>query len=148
MLDNGGDGLVAARHLSHFGYKPTILYPKQTDKPLYHGLATQCKSLNIPFIDELPSQLDDSFQLLVDAIFGFSFSGSIRAPFDKIITSVNNSKLPVVAVDIPSGWNVEEGKENENYTKLTLNRKYGRSRTQKHRNASFVDSSENVRKEV
>ena len=26
--NNGGDGLVAARHLQQFGYLPTILYPK------------------------------------------------------------------------------------------------------------------------
>ena len=29
--NNGGDGLVAARHLWHFGYKPTIIYPKQNN---------------------------------------------------------------------------------------------------------------------
>lgn len=39
--NNGGDGLVAARHLYHFGYKPSICYPKQTNKPIYHGLVTQ-----------------------------------------------------------------------------------------------------------
>lgn len=39
--NNGGDGLVAARHLHHFGYKPVVCYPKHTDKPLYTGLVTQ-----------------------------------------------------------------------------------------------------------
>jgi NAD(P)H-hydrate epimerase len=39
--NNGGDGLVASRHLYHFGYKPTIFYPKRTDKPIYNGLVTQ-----------------------------------------------------------------------------------------------------------
>lgn len=28
LLDNGGDGLVAARHLKFFGYEPIIYYPK------------------------------------------------------------------------------------------------------------------------
>lgn len=28
-------GLVAARHLSHFGYKPNIFYPKQSTKELF-----------------------------------------------------------------------------------------------------------------
>lgn len=41
--NNGGDGLVAARHLHHFGYKPSVCYPKQTRKPLYNGLVTQVK---------------------------------------------------------------------------------------------------------
>lgn len=31
----GGDGLVAARHLWHYGYKPTIYYPKQSKSDLY-----------------------------------------------------------------------------------------------------------------
>ena len=39
--NNGGDGLVAARHLYHFGYKPFVCYPKRTAKPLYSGLVTQ-----------------------------------------------------------------------------------------------------------
>lgn len=33
--NNGGDGLVAARHLFHFGYQPSIFYPKQSSKDLY-----------------------------------------------------------------------------------------------------------------
>lgn len=33
--NNGGDGLVAARHLWHYGYKPTIYYPKQSKNELY-----------------------------------------------------------------------------------------------------------------
>ncbi|KAG0309535.1 hypothetical protein BGZ99_000835, partial [Dissophora globulifera] len=32
--NNGLDGLVAARHLSHFGYQPKIYYPKRADKPV------------------------------------------------------------------------------------------------------------------
>ena len=31
----GGDGLVAARHLWHYGYKPTIYYPRQSKNELY-----------------------------------------------------------------------------------------------------------------
>lgn len=33
--NNGGDALVAARHLVHFGYLPSILYPKRSAKPLF-----------------------------------------------------------------------------------------------------------------
>jgi len=48
--NNGGDGLVAARHLHHFGYVPSVCYPRRTDKQLYRGLATQLESLGIPFL--------------------------------------------------------------------------------------------------
>ena len=37
--NNGGDGLVAARHLHHFGYKPTVVYPKQSKGQLFANLA-------------------------------------------------------------------------------------------------------------
>jgi NAD(P)H-hydrate epimerase len=34
--NNGGDGLVAARHFRHFGYADiTLYYPKQTPQPLF-----------------------------------------------------------------------------------------------------------------
>ena len=33
--NNGGDGLVCARHLHHFGYQPSVFYPKRPNKLLY-----------------------------------------------------------------------------------------------------------------
>jgi len=43
--NNGGDGLVCARHLQLFGYRPTIFYPKRTDKQLYR-VTIRTKALN------------------------------------------------------------------------------------------------------
>ena len=34
--NNGGDGLVAARHLWHYGYKPRVYLPKASKNGLYH----------------------------------------------------------------------------------------------------------------
>jgi NAD(P)H-hydrate repair Nnr-like enzyme with NAD(P)H-hydrate epimerase domain len=31
-VDNGGDGLVCARHLFHFGYRVTVCYPKRPER--------------------------------------------------------------------------------------------------------------------
>lgn len=112
--NNGGDGLVAARHLSHFGYTPTILYPKRTEKQLYKNLVTQCEDLGIQFVSETPSasEINEKYGFIVDAIFGFSFKGDIRAPFDAVVKELNCCKVPIVAVDIPSGWDVEKGNTN------------------------------------
>jgi NAD(P)H-hydrate epimerase len=33
--NNGGDGLVAARHLRQYGYSPTVFYPKRSKNDLY-----------------------------------------------------------------------------------------------------------------
>ncbi|CAN6299591.1 unnamed protein product [Urochloa humidicola] len=117
--NNGGDGLVAARHLYHFGYRSSVCYPKRTPKPLYSGLVTQLESLLIPFIpaEDLPGDLSTEFDIVVDAMFGFSFHGTPRPPFDELIQRLvslsaieNSDKRPaIVSVDIPSGWHVEEG---------------------------------------
>lgn len=43
----GGDGLVAARHLRHYGYKPSIYYPKRSKNELYQvseDVSTFCLS--------------------------------------------------------------------------------------------------------
>ncbi|WMV21547.1 hypothetical protein MTR67_014932 [Solanum verrucosum] len=76
--NNGGDGLVAARHLHHFGYKPSICYPKRNTEPPFAGLVTQLESLSVPFlpVEDLPVQLSSDFKIIVDAIFGFSFHGN------------------------------------------------------------------------
>ena len=47
--------------------------------------------------------------MVIDAIFGFSFKGDIREPFLTTITQIKDSDLPVVSVDVPSGWNVDVG---------------------------------------
>jgi len=106
--NNGGDGLVAARHLWHYGYKPTIYYPKQSKNELYQRLSTQLKNLNIPFVEDFPAALKESDHI-VDAIFGFSFSGEVREPFPAVIEALETSLVPVTSVDAPSSWNIEDG---------------------------------------
>ena len=38
--DNGGDGLVCARHLAQFGYELTVEYPQEAKKELYKASHT------------------------------------------------------------------------------------------------------------
>ncbi len=47
--------------------------------------------------------------LVLDSVFGFSFSGVVRPPFDKLIAAMKDSKAPIVSVDVPSGWDVDKG---------------------------------------
>lgn len=108
--NNGGDGLVAARHLKLWGFNPSIYYPRPSSKQLFLNLETQLRNLDVEFIQELDSSSISQFQLIIDAIFGFSFqSGSIRPPFDDIINTINATEIPVLSVDIPSGWDVDCG---------------------------------------
>ncbi|KAH8170008.1 hypothetical protein LIA77_10552 [Sarocladium implicatum] len=106
--NNGGDGLVAARHLFYYGYKPTIFYPKRSKNELYQRLAKQLEDLEVPFTDNFSSAVQ-STDHIVDAIFGFSFSGEVREPFPAVIEALQSTKLPVTSVDAPSSWDIENG---------------------------------------
>jgi NAD(P)H-hydrate epimerase len=57
----------------------------------------------------LKSTLEAS-DVVMDAIFGFSFKGPVRAPFDQALPLITDSKLPIVSVDVPSGWEVDGGR--------------------------------------
>ncbi|KAH8110220.1 YjeF N-terminal domain-like protein [Phellopilus nigrolimitatus] len=116
--NQGGDGLVAARHLCQFGYKPTLFMPKPGKKDIYKRLQAQCSNMSIPTLSSTSSSetlptLSDALltsDVVLDAIFGFSFAPPVRAPFDTVLPLVAASGLPIVSVDIPSGWDVEKGK--------------------------------------
>ena len=109
--NNGGDGLVACRHLAIYGYKNiTLHYPKPSQR---HPMPTLVEQLN-SCCQIRPSPLDTNCQYdsIIDAIFGFSFSGtSIREPFTSPIellqTASSNRKCKILAVDVPSGWPVD-----------------------------------------
>ncbi|KAI3546438.1 hypothetical protein CABS02_08980 [Colletotrichum abscissum] len=106
--NNGGDGLVAARHLCHYGYKPTIYYPKRSKNELYQRLAQQLVDLDVAFVDDFLAAAKTTDHI-VDAIFGFSFSGEVREPFPAVIKALEETKLPVTSVDAPSSWDIENG---------------------------------------
>ncbi|KAH6643337.1 YjeF N-terminal domain-containing protein [Truncatella angustata] len=106
--NNGGDGLVAARHLWQYGYKPTIYYPKRSKNDLYQRLAKQLEDLDVPFVEDFSSAVQ-STDHIVDAIFGFSFSGEVREPFPAVIKALEKTELPVTSVDAPSSWSIEDG---------------------------------------
>ena len=118
--NNGGDGLVAARHLFHFGYDVSVCYPKRSGRePIYARLVTQLETLGVPFVDAAALTTPDaeerglkkSCDVVLDGVFGFSFAGSPRAPFDALLELLTpaHDPPPIVAIDVPSGWSVDEG---------------------------------------
>ncbi|WOO85916.1 NAD(P)H-hydrate epimerase [Vanrija pseudolonga] len=111
--NQGGDGLVAARHLHHFAYTPTIYYPKPGAKEIYQRLVKQARNLDIAVLgpDADFGQALAGADVVLDAIFGFSFQPPVRAPFDKVLDLLAAAPTPIVSVDIPSGWGVEAGRQ-------------------------------------
>ncbi|KAF5276235.1 hypothetical protein FQR65_LT04040 [Abscondita terminalis] len=119
--NNGGDGLVCARHLKLFDYKVSVYYPKRTDKDLYKNLTHQCEVMDIPIISDLPNNENmNRFGLIVDALFGFSFVPPVRPAFLPVIEMMKNTKIPIASIDIPSGWDIEKGEPPEGGIKPDL----------------------------
>ena len=114
--NNGGDGLVASRYLKEFGNDVEILYPKKNTKnPLYERLITQCKNYEILInekILETKEEYEKIFEqndIIIDALFGFSFKGEIRQPFKTIIEAMKKFENKIISVDIPSGFDIDKG---------------------------------------
>lgn len=101
--------LVAARHLHFFNVQSDIYYPKRKSDVHLGRLLKQCEVLQQTFVADLNGIAH--YDVIVDGVFGFNFDpkDGIRAPFDSAIAAVNACSVPVVAVDVPSGWNIEQG---------------------------------------
>lgn len=114
--NNGGDGLVCARHLKLFGYSPVVICLKPGKTQLYQNLLTQCHKFQIDILDQVPTiPLDNIGNLLIDSIFGFSFKPpNGDQNLAKLLNLIHrfSEQLPLVSVDIPSGWHVESGDSN------------------------------------
>ncbi|XP_012217398.1 NAD(P)H-hydrate epimerase [Linepithema humile] len=121
--NNGGDGLVCARHLKQFGYSPEIYYPKRTSNTLYERLLHQCMENDIPILENqyIEKAMDltilHKYTIIIDALLGFSFKPPVREPFVCIINMLKNTTIPICSIDIPSGWDVENGPSEEDAIK-------------------------------
>ena len=105
--NNGGDGLVAARHLARQGMNVAavmIEVPEDLREPAATNLTrlrteTDARILSA---DALPRELMRA-DVGVDAIFGTGFRGMPEDEWATAIAQLNAAPVPVVAVDIPSG---------------------------------------------
>ena len=75
----------------------------QPKKAYFTSLLSQAKSHGCDVITKAPAKLDAN-AVLVDALFGFSFSGPPRPPYDELIELFSKGDNPVFSIDVPSGW--------------------------------------------
>uniref|UniRef100_A0A8C8RZG6 ApoA-I-binding protein 2 n=1 Tax=Pelusios castaneus TaxID=367368 RepID=A0A8C8RZG6_9SAUR len=110
---NGAIGLVCARHLRVFEYEPTIFYPKRSPNSLYRDFTTQCEKMDIPFLSYLPTEvqlINDAYNMVIDAILGADAEpGEVKEPYASILATLKQIRIPIVSLDVPSGWDVEAG---------------------------------------
>lgn len=117
--NNGGDGLVIARHLDLHRI-PVHVFLFADPAKLPGDAATNFRIVTqsgIP-VSLLAGRSLDETRLrkelctagwIVDALFGTGLTGPVRAPFDRLIPLLNELSAPVLAVDIPSGLDCDTG---------------------------------------
>lgn len=110
--NNGGDGLVAARHLLQRGLAPEVILLAKA-KQLKGDAAVNFRSareagVSVREVDderrwsEASSLLDDS-PIVIDAMLGTGVSGGARGLIAQVIDRLNQAAARVVSVDLPSG---------------------------------------------
>jgi ADP-dependent NAD(P)H-hydrate dehydratase / NAD(P)H-hydrate epimerase len=116
--NNGGDALVAARHLVNRGSLVTLLFFSDPEKGSKDFLVQWeiIKRLEVPSLvltEDDPSEALSSLllvhEVVVDGLFGTGLSRLITGSVSSAIRTINEYDRPVVAIDLPSGVNADTG---------------------------------------
>jgi len=116
--NNGGDGLVAARHLAGQGKKVKIyiLIGALTREAGHNfNIIKNCGfSIEYEFIRDsadcgkIKNELiDNNFDCVVDSLVGVGITGDLREPIKSLVELINNFPGFKVSVDIPTGGKVK-----------------------------------------
>lgn len=117
--NNGGDGLVVARHLinSNVNVETFLLADASGmtgDAYLNYKILSKMTDKIYPlFSKEDLNRLQISLftcDLIVDSIYGIGFKGSLSDFETRVVKMINLCRSPVVAVDIPSGVDADTGR--------------------------------------
>ncbi len=124
MGNNGGDGLVMARHLAGYDAKVTVMLLGSPE-----NIKTEESNWNWSILQKMPSVrlmsgdwTDPDFKpdVIVDAILGTGISGEIREPYASAINYINQTDSYKLAVDVPSGLNPQTGETANIFTKCDM----------------------------
>ncbi len=121
--NNGGDGLVMARHLAGYNAKVTVILLGTPDK-----IKTEESNWNWSILQKMPSvklvsgDFDFDFKpdVIVDGILGTGITGEIREPYASAINYINQTDCYKFAVDVPSGLDPQTGETANIYTKCDM----------------------------
>jgi NAD(P)H-hydrate epimerase len=116
--NNGGDGFVAARVLARAGVGVAVLLLAREDEVKGEAAAAlarlreEAPAVAIrPLLNEAAltdaSNAMTSSDLLVDAVVGTGFKPPLRGLAAALQGIMAQTNTPVVAVDLPSGWNAD-----------------------------------------
>jgi NAD(P)H-hydrate epimerase len=106
---NGGSGLCAARHLANRSLNVDVCYADP--EKLNESTAYQRKILNSTPAKEIASVAlaGKTYDLVVDALIGKSLNTAPTGELAKLIKWANESKAPILSLDVPSGLDATTG---------------------------------------
>ena len=106
--NNGGGGLVAARHLHNWGAEvsPVLAFDPSRLKEIP---AHQWHILQQMGLDSGVEPALAEVDLIIDAMIGYGLSGDPRQPVAGWINQANNAGRPILALDAPSGLDTTSG---------------------------------------
>jgi NAD(P)H-hydrate epimerase len=116
--NNGGGGLVAARHLINRGASVRVVLARpalRMTEAGRHQLATliamgaACCVATYDLADEELEGALARADLVVDAILGYSVRGALRGEVERLAGFINRSQRPVLSLDVPTGVDPETG---------------------------------------
>ena len=109
---NGGDGYAIARHLANAGHEVRIVAlgkpPAGSDAAVMRRIAERM-GLMIERAGETGSHPRPDVSLIVDALFGTGLDRDLGEPAIHVIRGLNESGIPILAVDLPSGLDADTG---------------------------------------
>jgi ADP-dependent NAD(P)H-hydrate dehydratase / NAD(P)H-hydrate epimerase len=98
--NNGGDGFTAAIELVKQGFSVSCYQVQECVKEsLCHKKREEYIQLSGIVSEEILPE-----GVIVDAIFGSGFSGQVPSAVLEIIKKAEHTKLPIIAIDVPSGF--------------------------------------------
>jgi len=115
--NNGGDGLVTARHLQDWGAKVTLFLfserpPDDPNLKLAQERSIDCIDATKEAAPDKLAELLPSTSAVIDAIFGIGRIRPFHGTLKKALDVINQAKRPglrIIAVDLPSGLNADTG---------------------------------------
>ena len=113
---NGGDGFVAARHLTCLGFKVEVILAGKSsgilnEEARRNWLALHPLKNTIALHEVYDSTLIPSVkaEVVVDALLGIGLKGILRPPILQLVEKINEMKAFRVSVDVPTGINSDSG---------------------------------------
>jgi NAD(P)H-hydrate epimerase len=106
--NNGGGGLVGARHLHNWGAEVSLVLAYDESR-LKEIPAHQFKILTRMGLENNVNLNLAEADLIIDALIGYGLSGNPREPVAGWIEKANNSGTPILALDAPAGLDTTSG---------------------------------------